>query len=117
MDDNEVQVFNVLVHTFAKMLTRPEVEKMKKELRGHVSKENLAQVKTGKPLMSLLMRHGFLRENKLMFFKKILRKANLLEAEDMLDEYIARKKASNPPSNDDKGIIFKIQCIIFQWCI
>ena len=113
MADNEVQVFNVLVHIFAKMLTKSEVEKVKRELRGHVSQENLAQVKTAQPLMTLLMRHGFLRENKLMFFKKILRRANLLEAEDMLEEYIARKKTNHLPSNDDKGKMFNFQCIYF----
>ena len=109
MGDHELEIFNVLVDLFAKMLTNSEVERLKKELKGYVSQEYLAQVKTGKPLMTLLKRCGFLRENKLMFFKKILRNAKLLKAEDMLDEYIARKKANASLSNDDKG---KCMCLL-----
>ena len=103
MGEHEVQVFNVLVHVFGKMLTKSEVEKMKKELKGYISQENLAQVKSGIPLMALLMRCGFLRENKLMFFKKILNNSNLVEAESILEEYMARRKTTSLPANYEKG--------------
>lgn len=107
MGEHEVQVFNVLVHVFGKMLTKSEVEKMKKELKGYISQENLAQVKSGIPLMALLMRCGFLRENKLMFFKKILNNSNLVEAESILEEYMARRKTTSLPANYEKAFINK----------
>ena len=98
MDGREIQVFNVLIHTFAKMLTVSEVQRVKRELRGHIRQESLDPVKTGRTLMALLTDYGFLNENKLMFFKKILNNSHLHEAEDILGEYVARRK--NIDAND-----------------
>ncbi|XP_065058352.1 structural maintenance of chromosomes protein 2-like [Rhopilema esculentum] len=95
MEDKDIATFKLLLHTFAKMISIPGVHKMKHELKGHLSKDILRQVNTGKDLVGLLYNNGFLNDNKLMFFKKILRNASLHELEDILTEYVARKRESS----------------------
>lgn len=103
MDDQELQIFNLLTQTLAKMLTFSQVQRVKRELKGHVSREKLIPVKSGEALMNLLTMHGFLHSNKLMFFKKVLNHSHLFEAEDILSEYIARRRNGNILSNEDKS--------------
>ena len=111
MEDNDISTFKLLLHTFAKMISIPGVQKMKHELKGHLSKDILRRVKTGKDLVGLLYNNGFLNDNKLMFFKKILRNASLHELEDILTEYVARKRASSDIMIEGTKREYKIQLV------
>ena len=114
MDQQQFQMFSLLIHTIAKMMTSSEVQRVKRELEGHISKEGLARIKNGKSLMILITDCGFFNENKLMFFKKILNKSRLHEAEGILSEYIARRKISNEALNHGKSRLSSLLCLLCE---
>ncbi len=86
-----IESFDLLLGTFSKMLTLPEVHRAKRELRGHVTKESLQKTHDGRQLVELLQANGLVGEKKLAFLRKILCDSGLPELVDLLDEYVARK--------------------------
>eukprot|EP00112_Aurelia_sp_Birch-Aquarium-sp1_P009399 Seg2067.3 transcript_id=Seg2067.3/GoldUCD/mRNA.D3Y31 product="hypothetical protein" protein_id=Seg2067.3/GoldUCD/D3Y31 len=100
MKDTELEL-NLLLQTMARMLTVADVQRAKRELKGHVSGESLKQVRKGKDFVEILCAKGLVNNNKLMLLKKVLHSTSLFEPERLLDEYLARKKNSRLESNED----------------
>ena len=102
MKDTELEL-NLLLQTIARMLTVADVQRAKRELRGHVNGESLEQVRKGKDFVEILCAKGLVNNNKLMFLKKVLHSTNLFEPERLLDEYIARKRNPRLENNEDNN--------------
>ena len=111
MKDTELEL-NLLLQTMARMLTVADVQRAKRELRGHVNGESLEQVRKGTDFMEILCAKGLVNNNKLMFLKKVLHSTNLVEPEKLLDEYIARKKNPRLESNEDNNSKFKVSTVL-----
>lgn len=96
----DFKAIDLLLSTFSRMLTDSQVHVAKRQLKGHVTKESLQQIKHGRDFVTLLRSSGLVGERKLAFLRKLLYDAGLTEFVNLLDEYIAINRKIQNPTGD-----------------
>lgn len=79
--------FQVLLQDIGKELKLSDVRYMKYLLQGHVNKEALEHLDSGRELTEVLRKRGLVSERKLAFMRKLLIEAKCLKQVNLVDEF------------------------------
>ena len=84
---SSISPFSILLGTISGLLNRENVRRIKVQLRGHINKEILGNLKGGFEVIKTLQDRGLVTEKRLCFLRKLLQDCELLPLVELLDEY------------------------------